>query len=168
MLGEHEAKLWDHTPGASGACYRSCSSVDNRTCCTQCVGELCVCEETPSQVTELHWQSGQTHYHGDVRDLLQIRSLFFFIYVSCSFFAISLLSLHVRLWHTRRVARAWFCRYRKDGQYHCETYISCVFIYRKSIQLNAISKVTLLVQDPMWFLNDLLMAFKVRGKNTDD
>lgn len=56
----------------------------------------------------------------------------------------------------------WFCQYRKDGQYHCQTDILC--LYRKSIQLNAISKVTLLVQDPMWFLNDLLMVFKVAKK----
>lgn len=36
--------------------------------------------------------------------------------------------------------------------------------YGKSIQLNSISKVTLLVQGPMWFLNDLLMVFKVKRK----
>lgn len=46
---------------------------------------------------------------------------------------------------------------------------SFLFLYRKSIQLNAISEVTLLVEDPVWFLNDLLMAFKVeREKKNDD
>lgn len=50
----------------------------------------------------------------------------------------------------------WFHQHCKDDQYHCQTDISC--LYRKSIQLNAISKVILLVQDPMWFLKDLLIS----------
>lgn len=39
--------------------------------------------------------------------------------------------------------------------------------YRKSILLNAICKVMLLVRDPEWFLNDLLMGSKAE-KSTGD
>lgn len=149
-----------------------------------------MCKETPSQVTELDWlcHSSQLHYPNNIWDQLQLRIKpkkdafyfpFLFMYLFSVIFIIT--SLWIFVYGTPTGVQELFSfksRYKPCVWSTCidfvntekvvNTIVKLIYhvFYRKSIQLNAISKVTLLVQDPMWFVNDLLMAFKVRKKKT--
>lgn len=117
----HAGRTWGkgHTPGVIWADYCSCSSVETKSCCPQCVRR--------DAITNNIW------------DQLQLR-------VFCNFFSnfISYLCIYLCMAHPQGSKNFFHskgniykphvrltcrfrqcCRYRKDGQYHRKTNISC-------------------------------------------